>query len=157
MQKKSGNFNESSYDGNLLERLRWAVDQTGGASAVCRIAGMPMSTLSGYLNGSEPRFTRMAAVARACNVSLDWLAYGTRGTAELAALAIFKPAALDSPPHYLGLVSLITSAREYHERVGLKPSLFQVFEWVSPHYERASKVPDLSYEIIPTRLDQEAK
>jgi hypothetical protein len=147
---KKETFGSTDIDGaEIVDRLRKAVDDAGGPAAVCRAAGVPMSTLSGYLNGTEARFTRMAVLAKACKVSLDWLAYGEENTNRLNSLAIFQPEVLNASPHFSGLVLLIAGAQEYHRKMGLKPCLLDIYEWISPHYLRAMSTQDISFKIIP--------
>ena len=56
------------------ERLRTAVRNAGGNTAVSSRARVPVSTLSDYLAGKDWRFSSAVSLARACKVSLDWLA-----------------------------------------------------------------------------------
>jgi predicted transcriptional regulator len=61
---------------DFKSRLQQAVTIAGGPSEVSRASDLPLSTLCDYLSGTEPRFTRVARLAKACKVSLDWLAFG---------------------------------------------------------------------------------
>ena len=66
------------------ERLRSAVKRAGGNRVVSGISGVQIGTLDTYIGGRDMRGSAMIALARACNVSLDWLASGT----EPAAIAM---------------------------------------------------------------------
>jgi transcriptional regulator with XRE-family HTH domain len=57
-------------------RLRLALKSAGGNSEVARRAGIPLGSLNEYVAGREPRLVYAAALAKACNVSLEWLATG---------------------------------------------------------------------------------
>jgi len=58
------------------ERLRQAA-QTIGITHAARAAGVPYTTLRDYMNGQEMKLSAVAALARACGVSLDWITFGT--------------------------------------------------------------------------------
>jgi transcriptional regulator with XRE-family HTH domain len=55
-------------------RLKKAVKDAGGPRSVAERSGVPFGTVSAYLSGREMRAAPMAAIAAACNVSMDWLA-----------------------------------------------------------------------------------
>jgi hypothetical protein len=57
------------------ERLRQAA-QSIGITHAAKAAGVPYTTLRDYMNGSEMKLSAVAALTRACGVSLDWLAFG---------------------------------------------------------------------------------
>lgn len=57
------------------ERLRQAAQRVGITHAA-RAASVPYTTLRDYMGGNEMKFSAVAALARVCGVSLDWLAYG---------------------------------------------------------------------------------
>jgi hypothetical protein len=57
-------------------RLREAVEASGGAAAVSRASDTAPSTLQRYLDGFDPKFSRIIAIADACGVRLEWLATG---------------------------------------------------------------------------------
>ena len=58
------------------ERLRQAA-QTIGITNAAKAAGVPYTTLRDYMNGQEMKLSAVAALARACGVSLDWITFGT--------------------------------------------------------------------------------
>ena len=112
-----------------------------------------MSTLSEYLKGTEARFGRMAKLAHACNVSLDWLATG-RGSMHLgevdgaASITIpgFPDELVNVKAHFWALLSLLRVCREYHDGVALSPTLLEVFQWIGPHYGKSMELPDRQIE-----------
>lgn len=57
-------------------RLREAVRTAGGNRVVADKAGIALSTLGEYLAGGEQKLTNTIALAKACDVSLEWLATG---------------------------------------------------------------------------------
>ncbi|MCO4053442.1 MAG: helix-turn-helix transcriptional regulator [Bosea sp.] len=71
----------------LAERLKEAVAQAGGVRVVARISGVPERTLTRYLGGgSEPPALTLGRIARAVDVSLDWLVgKGDRATTSRSA------------------------------------------------------------------------
>lgn len=60
----------------VSDRLQIAVQHAGGRRAVADLAGVPLTTLSDWLNGREVRVGALVALAEACGVSLEWLATG---------------------------------------------------------------------------------
>ena len=61
----------------VSERLKHAVVEAGGATAVAERARLPLPTLNNYLYGKhEMKLSAAVALAGACHVSLDWLATG---------------------------------------------------------------------------------
>ena len=83
---------------DVLARLNEAVNDSGGVRNVGRMSGIPVSTLSGALSGSNDlRSSAMIALARATGRSLDWLLLGIGdGRAQ--------PAASSASPDTQGLV-----------------------------------------------------
>ena len=60
-----------------LDRLRDAVRQAGGNKTVAARSGVPASSLGAYMQGKrELRLTTAIRLARACGVTLEWLATG---------------------------------------------------------------------------------
>lgn len=67
---------------NRFERLRSAVEAAGGNEVVAQKAGIGTTTLSGYMNGKEWKFTYAGKIAQACGVNLKWLLFGDSGRPE---------------------------------------------------------------------------
>lgn len=87
----------------VAKRLRQAVRAAGGNAEVSARSGVKTRTLSHYLKGREIRVGVLVALARACGVSLEWLATGdgpgpSAGMAERQAAAPAAPAATPSAP-----------------------------------------------------------
>ena len=61
---------------SVAERLQRAVAEAGGRRAVADRAGVPLTTLSDWLNGRDVRVSSLVALASACGVSVEWLATG---------------------------------------------------------------------------------
>lgn len=59
-----------------VDRLKEAVQTAGGSAEVAKRAGLPLSTLGGYLAGGEMKLTNCTAIAEATGVRLEWLALG---------------------------------------------------------------------------------
>jgi hypothetical protein len=67
----------SSEPTNLShERLRRAIRQAGGNNAVSERSGIPLSTIGRYLAGFDMKFAAAQALAKACDVTIEWLATG---------------------------------------------------------------------------------
>lgn len=59
------------------ERLRQAVRESGGNTAVAKRAGMHIGTLNNYLGGRDMKAEALVSLASATGVRLEWLARGT--------------------------------------------------------------------------------
>ncbi|MBX9594204.1 MAG: helix-turn-helix domain-containing protein [Roseomonas sp.] len=73
--------------GKSHERLREAVRLGGGPKAISGKAGIPTTTLQGYLTGGEMKLSNAIALAEACGVRLEWLATGAGPMREGGAAA----------------------------------------------------------------------
>lgn len=61
----------------LGDRIRTCVGLAGSGEELSRRTGIPRSTLESYLNGdSEPKVSRLVAIAHAVEADLEWLATG---------------------------------------------------------------------------------
>jgi len=61
----------------LADRIRRCAEIAGSGDALAQKAGIPRSTLETYLTGkAEPKALRIVAIARAADVSIEWLASG---------------------------------------------------------------------------------
>lgn len=60
----------------VTDRLRDAVKRAGGGTEVATRSEVPLSTLNGYLAGGEIKLSNLIKLARACGVSVEWLATG---------------------------------------------------------------------------------
>lgn len=59
---------------DLAERIRKCAEISESGDALSRKTGIPRNTLESYLTGkSEPKASRLVAIADAAGVSLDWL------------------------------------------------------------------------------------
>ena len=105
-----------------------------------------MSTLNEYLKGNEARFSKLAAIAKACSVSLNWLAWGEGYEAPVPELIMLQPNVLDAPAHFWGLFVLIRSCQEYNEQMGLTPTFAEVLDWIGPAYLKARELSDRRIE-----------
>ena len=61
---------------SISNRLKHAVENANGNKAVSERAGVPLSTLNGYLAGRDMKASVAARLAIACNVSPSWLLLG---------------------------------------------------------------------------------
>ena len=73
---------ENSQDGprtahTLAERIRKCAALVGSGDELARRTGIPRRTLESYMTGdSEPKASRIVAIAQAADVSVDWLVTG---------------------------------------------------------------------------------
>jgi len=62
----------------FAQRLREAVVQSGGATRVAQVSGIPLTTLNNYLAGrSEPKRPALAVLAQVLKRDIAWLVTGT--------------------------------------------------------------------------------
>ncbi|MTW19131.1 helix-turn-helix domain-containing protein [Rhodoplanes serenus] len=62
----------------LFDRLKRAVHGAGGNGAISATSGVPISTLNTYMAGTTmPSLAKLAKIAKACGVSLDYLVSGS--------------------------------------------------------------------------------
>ncbi|MHB1305211.1 MAG: helix-turn-helix domain-containing protein [Acidiphilium sp.] len=149
---KSADRGAPTKEDGVAARLRLAVEKNGGASEVSRKSGVPISTLNDYLSGREPRFSRAFALARACGVSLDWLATGisSETSAEKSPnIPMFRDGIADEPANFWALFVPLRTCQEYHQQLRLRPTLHEVFMWISPLYIIARTTPDRPIEFKP--------
>ncbi|MBA1443774.1 MAG: helix-turn-helix transcriptional regulator [Chromatiales bacterium] len=61
----------------LADRIKQCADMAGSGDALAQKAAIPRRTLETYLSGqSEPKTSRLVAIAKAADVSVEWLATG---------------------------------------------------------------------------------
>lgn len=58
-------------------RMRWCIRKKGSVYALAKQVGVVPNAIRSYLRRSEPTRPRLVAIARECNVSVDWLATGS--------------------------------------------------------------------------------
>lgn len=141
-----GGFGVRGLNSEALERMRAAIEEAGGLRKIVDATGIPASTLSDALAGkSEPRFSLVAAVARAAGRSLDFLVYGEGpggrlpvglveakgagpGFVGLPALDIRASAGagLAAVPEQLGGGSLIAFREDFLRSIGVNPRFAEV-------------------------------
>jgi len=65
----------------FAQRLRMAVGQSGGATRVAQVSGIPLTTLNNYLAGrSEPKRPALAVLAQVLKRDIAWLVTGADET-----------------------------------------------------------------------------
>ncbi len=131
------------------ERLKEALRHGGGNAAVARRIGMQIGTLNNYVAGRDMKASALSALADGCGVSIEWLATG-RGT-MLGTKGLGFPGfdgAMTEPINFFNLCLLLVTCREYFRNVGTAPTLSDAFEWISPLYPAAAKVPDRWFALV---------
>lgn len=168
LRKNTAKSVETVRQEDVVVRLREAVEGIGGAASAAKASGIPASSLSGYLSGDvEPRFTKMARLAAACETSLDWLAFGPSAAAtepppatekgshwlqqafEHANTTQFPSELLEKNAHFRALVVLILGAQETYLRMNKVPTVSEVLEWIASHYDKFSQMPDGPIGLVP--------
>jgi transcriptional regulator with XRE-family HTH domain len=62
------------------DRLKDLPRRAGGQRKLAEKAGVPLRSLAGWINdGVEPPAAKLAAIATAAGVSLDWIMFGREG------------------------------------------------------------------------------
>ena len=106
----------------IVGRLRDAVRSAGGNAVISDRTGIPKRTLGRYLAGQDIKLPSLIAIARACAVSLEWLATG----ADPAAAPPAAAAAPAATPDLFAIVdmdllgSAIAGATQVLEARGVK-------------------------------------
>lgn len=102
----------------LADRIRKCAEIVGSGDELSRISGIPRRTLENYLTGREPQASRLAAIAKAAGVSLDWLVTGDEyGRPQPQSLAAMPIAPIDD--ELMGRVTDAVARLYKDERVGL--------------------------------------
>jgi transcriptional regulator with XRE-family HTH domain len=144
--QKVEKIKESDADGEIseeaLQRLRNCIKISGGQSEVSKRSGVPLGSLNHYLKGREMKLSAAAAIARACNVSVDFLASGLEMDTAVPPLEIFRPEIWNAKAHFWALFIVLRVAREYHDKMGLVPTLGELLTWMSPVYIGHMSAPD---------------
>ncbi len=94
------------------QRLRQAVRAAGGNKAVAFRSGVPLATINNYVRGRNGmKIEPLAALAAACQVSLEWLVSGMAAPATAAtATAAYPPASTAYPAAFAASTAAAASA-----------------------------------------------
>ena len=85
-------------DREVAERLRQAVRAAGGNRAVAERSGVALATVNNYVRPRGGLKMRpLAALAKACGVSLEWLVTGEQPPPGFALTAATRPPGLSEP------------------------------------------------------------
>lgn len=72
-----------AYAKSLGDRIRACAAMAGSGEELSRRTGIPRTTMESYLTGvSEPKASRLVAIAEAVQVDIEWLMTGKARTAE---------------------------------------------------------------------------
>ena len=84
----------------VARRLHDAVRVAGGNLAVAVRSGVPLATVNNYVRGRNGmKMKPLAAIAAACNVSLEWIVSGNEASATVSPVDLAFPIAdAASPP-----------------------------------------------------------
>ena len=64
-------------DQSFIDRIQRLIETAGGQSALARQSGLSLGAIQRYMKGGEPTRGAMVRLAESCNVTLQWLVYGT--------------------------------------------------------------------------------
>ncbi|WP_170181916.1 XRE family transcriptional regulator [Phreatobacter stygius] len=146
----------------LANRLRRAIAAAGGPRRVARATGVSERTLQLYLaSKADPKIGKLAVIAQACGVSLDWLA----GLSERAAPAGAAPdeagIGIEADPDTVQLAILNVAAaagpgrwNERAEIVGRLPFSFDKLRRHGVDPARAHAIRAAGDSMWPTIADQ---
>lgn len=119
--EQSQDFGVTGSNPEMVARLREAVRIGGGPTQVAEKSRLPLRTLANYLAGrGEPRATAIGAIARACDVSVQWLIYGD-GPAESKHFRGWEP----HTAHPIGQAALFLYQRIYAAGNLITPEAFE--------------------------------
>ncbi|KXV47099.1 peptidase [Gluconobacter albidus] len=79
------------------ERLKTAVRQAGGNTQVSIRSHVPLNTLNRYIAGREMKVSALVALAKACDVSVEWLANGVESSAVVETTPVRGSSAVVQP------------------------------------------------------------
>lgn len=75
-QKYFADHNTNSETYSFQSRLKIAMEQIGGFSALMRETGLSNSAISNYLKGRKPKINIAIKIAEVCQVDAAWLILG---------------------------------------------------------------------------------
>jgi transcriptional regulator with XRE-family HTH domain len=58
------------------DRMHWCIRRSGSIYSLAKKIGVFPNTIRGYIRNSEPSRPILVAIARECEVSIEWLATG---------------------------------------------------------------------------------
>ncbi len=126
---------DNSMVRQIAARLRQAVDAKGGQSAISRLSGVPLSTLNGYLSGVDMKATNMVALAKACEVSVEWLATGNDPASSQSILPAPTEIAMFASINIDQLARAMLTARDQFAARGGNPTWREQAQVVSIIYD----------------------
>ena len=122
----------------LADRIRLCADSVGGGSELSRRTGIPRRTLENYLTGREPQTSRIAQIAEAAGVSLDWLITG-KGDMRISPSSVpITPISVDG--ELLGRINDVIM-RTYKE-MGVALAAIDLGRLAATHYARIAAASD---------------
>lgn len=117
---KAGSKDESlvssspiELENNFIARMELCADKVGSVSALARKAGISQSGIRRYFSGGEPTRPHLAALAKAAQVNLEWLATGD-GEPDRDAASAPEPAQV--PPDLDSLEEVATKVLDLLEK-----------------------------------------
>ncbi|KXV00255.1 peptidase [Gluconobacter potus] len=116
------------------ERLKTAVRQAGGNTQVSIRSHVPLNTLNRYIAGREMKVSALVALAKACGVSVEWLAKGVEVAPSEEAAEVQTSATIAAPTGEDDVMPVKFFEVEPSAGLGVYPS-----EWVDAQDFHVSK------------------
>jgi len=77
LENEMSDTESQAYAKSLGDRIRACAGMAGSGEELSRRTGIPRSTMESYLNGeSEPKASRLVAIAQAVQADIEWLVTG---------------------------------------------------------------------------------
>lgn len=153
--RKSRSDGESAALEALARRIALAQAKAGIRSAAEIARGIKVSeaSMSAYLRGRQkPSPEILQRLAEFLGVSPDWLQDGDENLSapdQDVSVSIFPEDVLDAPAHFWGLYMSLRSCQDWHQRMGVVPTLREAFAWIGSPYRAARNLPDQPIEFKP--------
>ena len=109
----------------LADRIRFCVNKVGNGNEFCRITGINRRTLDYYLSAtSEPKASALFQIAKAANVSLDWLITGKETPDRVSETASLDEALLTE------IVEYIDSEFKFEKAKNKAPLIAKIYAYI---------------------------
>lgn len=114
MRKRDG----SSHYRAFQARIRQLADESGSVLALAQRSGLSETAVRNYLNGGEPSRPALAALAKASQVCLEWLATGEGSRQKESSKSSFIPIPILRTPAVAGEASESSRERPHESKSG---------------------------------------
>ena len=151
LEVRDGDFPDTDENWEVTERskrLKRAVKAAGGNQAVATRARMHLGTLNRYISGRDMKASAMIDLARACGVSLDWLATGADSPSRAAPPKPAEPdRGLFASVQIDKLTDCMKAAKSVLARRGIKADMRHLVQVAVLLYDAVDPPEESSFEI----------